>query len=130
MNRVPCLDRLLVVGHVRHRAAGAQVRQHHRHAVVGEDVGGLSHEVHAAEDHVLRAHLAHLLGSQLAELEAVAGEVGVLNDLVGLVVVAQDDQVRAEFFFALGDRGVEVGLRHRVVRVGDRGLPKLHGSVS
>ena len=33
---------------------------------------------------------------ELAELEAVAGEVGVLDDLVLLVVVAEDDEPLAE----------------------------------
>ena len=119
---LPRLDRLLVVRHVRHRAPGAQVRQHHRHAVLGEDVGGLGHEVHAAEDHVLRVVLAHLLGGQLAELEAVAQKVRVLDNFVGLVVVPQDDQVRAEFLLPLRDRGVQLFVRHRVIFIRNRGV--------
>ena len=59
----------------------------------GEDVGGLGHEVHAAEDDVggLRAG-RRLLG----ELERVAGHVGELDDLVALVVVAEHEQPVAQ----------------------------------
>ena len=55
----------------------------------GQDVRGLGHEVDAAEDDEvgLRA-----VGRELGQLEGVAGEVGVADDLVALVVVAQDDE--------------------------------------
>ena len=39
-------------GHVGHRAAGVQVGEDDPLVVAGEHVGGLGHEVHAAEDDV------------------------------------------------------------------------------
>ena len=49
----------------------------------------LGHEVDAAEDDVLDALL---LGGLAGELEAVAGEVGEVDDGVLLVMVAEDHQ--------------------------------------
>ena len=83
----PAVERLVEVGHVGHRAAGAQVREDHADVLVGEDVGALGHEVDAAEDDVLDALL---VGGLAGELEAVAGEVGEVDDRVLLVVVAED----------------------------------------
>ena len=57
---------------------------------LGEDVGALGHEVDAAEEDVLGVAAA---GRLLRELEGVAAEVGELDDLVALVVVAEDDQI-------------------------------------
>src|SRR5205814_2045645 len=42
-------------GHVGHRAARREVRQDHLLRIAGQDVGALGHEVHTAEDDVLRA---------------------------------------------------------------------------
>ena len=74
------------LGHVRHRAAGGEVGKDHGGRVGREDVGGLGHEVHAAEHDVRRA----VGGGVARQLEAVAADVGELDDLVALVVVAQD----------------------------------------
>jgi hypothetical protein len=54
-----------------------------------QHVGALGHEVHAAEDDVLRVGL----GGDLGELVAVAGEVGEADHFVALVVVAEQDVV-------------------------------------
>ena len=51
---VPALLDLVDVGHVGHGAAGVEVGEDHALVVGGEDVGGLGHEVHAAEDDVGR----------------------------------------------------------------------------
>ena len=82
------LDRF-EVGHVGHAAAGGQVGQIDRDLVAREDVGGLGHEVDAAEDD-RAAGLA--LGGELAELVAVAAEVGEADHLVLLIVVPQDQE--------------------------------------
>jgi hypothetical protein len=50
---LPRLLDLVDVGHVRHRAARIEVREDDLLVVVGEHVGRLGHEVHAAEDDVL-----------------------------------------------------------------------------
>ena len=80
------------LGHVGHRAAGREVGQDHLLVVGGQDVGALGHEVHAAEDDELRLGVR---GGLLGELERVAGDVGELDDLVALVVVAEDVGARA-----------------------------------
>ena len=54
-----------------------------------QDVGALGHEVHAAEDDEVGLGLA---GAVLREAERVADEVGELDHLVALVVMAEDDQ--------------------------------------
>ena len=59
----------------------------------GEDVGGLGHEVHAAEDDVRRLRTRSSFARQL---ERVSGHVGELDDLVALVMVAKDEQLVAE----------------------------------
>ena len=61
--------------------------------VGGEDVGRLGHEVHAAEDDVRRVRPGRRL---LGQLEGVAGDVGELDDLVALVVVAEHEDPVAE----------------------------------
>ena len=73
---------------------------------LGEDVGGLGHEVDAAEhDEVgLRPRRR-----ELGQLERVAGEVRVPDDLVTLVVVAQDDQPAAERAARLRDAVLDLG---------------------
>ena len=90
---VPALGDLLGGGHVGHRAAGRQVGQDHLLVGRGQDVGGLGHEVHAAEDDVLRLRAGRRVPGQL---EGVAGDVGELDDLVALVVVAEDEDPVAE----------------------------------
>ena len=56
-------------------------------------IGALRHEVDAAEDDELGfGMLRHLTG----QAEGIAGEVGELDHLVALVVVAENDQAAAE----------------------------------
>ena len=114
---VPGLDDLLVVGHVGHRAAGGEVGQDTCWCGRGQDVGRLGHEVHAAEDDVVGLRP----GGRLAgELERVAGHVGELDDLVALVVVAEDED-------ALAER--RLGRAARVDQVGIGGRGQLAGAV-
>ena len=90
--------------------------------IVGrEDVSRLRHEVDAAKHDVLGLGFSGLL----AEHERITEEIGVHDDAVALVVVAQDEQVLAEFLLQLlnavgnrlffhGQRGVhEVDRTHR-----------------
>ena len=80
-------------GHVGHRAARREIGEDDRLAAGGEDVGALGHEVHAAEHDEVR--LGPVRGG-LRELERVAGDVGELDDLVALVVVAEDEDAIAQ----------------------------------
>ena len=103
----PCILKLVDVRHVRHRAAGAEVGQDDLLPLAREDVGGLGHEVHAAENNVVGLLL---LGGDLREPEAVAGEIGEVDDLVALVVVAEEDDARSEPGLRGGDARGEVGV--------------------
>ena len=86
----------------------------------------LGHEVHAAEDDELRVGPG---GRLLRELEAVAGDVGELDDLVALVVVAEHEDPVAQ-------RGLGGAARADQVRVGGGGQvagavdPALGGQVA
>ena len=76
-------------GHVGHGAAGGQVGQDDLLVVAGEDVGRLGHEVNAAEDHELGLGPGRGL---LGQAEGVAAGIRELDDLVALVVVAEDER--------------------------------------
>ncbi len=80
------------VGHVGHRTAGGEVRQDGNLFGAREDVRHLGHEVHAAEDDELGVGLR----SQPGKLQRIAGQVGMLEDVGALVVVAEDDRALAE----------------------------------
>jgi iron-sulfur cluster assembly accessory protein len=76
----------------------------------GQDVGALGHEVHAAEDDELGVRP----GGRLAgELERVAGDVGELDDLVALVVVAEHEDPVAERGLGARARADQVGVARR-----------------
>ena len=81
------LDRLQAGGFGQ-EATGGRVRNEHHLAGAGQDSGCLGHEVHAAEDDVTRVGADGVLG----QFEAVAAEVGELDNFVTLVMVAQDDE--------------------------------------
>ena len=111
-----------IAGHVGHRAAGGQVGQDHADALaaalgellgaVGEDVGRLGHEVDAAERDVAAVAA---LGRHLAELIAVAGEVGEGDHFVLLIVVAEDQQLRPQLVADGLDARVQLVVRERLV---------------
>ena len=116
--------------HVGHRAAGGQVGQHDRRApaaaggelfrAIGEDVGRLGHEVDAAEDDRPAFGVG---GRQRAELVAVAAEVRQGNDVVLLVVMAEDQEPSAHVAADLLDAGsqfaaVQGFVRAEIVAVG------------
>ena len=116
---VPALGDLLGGGHVGHRAAGGQVGQDDLLVVGGEDVRGLGHEVHAAEDDVLGLRPGRRVPG---ELEGVAGHVGELDDLVALVVVAEDEDLVPELLLGRAGALHEVRVGRR--RAGRRGSPR------
>jgi len=86
---LPAVQRLIEIGHIRHRASGAQVGKNDAHLRAREDVRALSHEMHAAEDDKLGVLL---VSGFPGELEAVSGEIRVVDDGVLLIMVAEDDQ--------------------------------------
>jgi hypothetical protein len=124
-------DGVLVGRHVRHRAPRAQVGQDDLDRFGGEHVGGLGHEVHAAEDDELDGLLVRDARRELAELERVAPQVGVPDDLVLLVVVPQDHEAIAQAPAPVGDLRRELAVGQFSIDLGERGLPQLHqGSTS
>ncbi len=104
---VPALGDLLGGGHVGHRTAGGEVRQDDLLGRAGQDVRGLGHEVHAAEDDELGLRAG---GGVAGELERVAGDVRELDHLVALVVVAEDEDALAQRGLGLAGALDEVGV--------------------
>ena len=103
--------------HVGHRAAGGQVGQHDLLVRRAKNVGALGHEVHAAEHDVvgLRAR-----GGRARELQRIADVVGELDDLVALVVMAEDDAPLAERRLGAGDARVELVVRQTEISLRER----------
>ena len=96
----PALLDLVDVGHVGHRAAGVEVGQDDPLVRAGEHVGRLGHEVHAAEDDVGGLVVVR---REPGQLEGVAAGIGPLDDLVALVVVAEDQEPLAQLGLGRGD---------------------------
>ena len=84
---------------------------------LAQDDRRLRHEVDAAEDDALRTLLT---GGELRELERVAAEIGEPDDLVPLVVVAENDRPLAEPSARFRDPHVK--LFRLCPEVGDRNL--------
>jgi hypothetical protein len=70
-----------------------------------KNVRALGHEVHAAEDDVVGFGPC---GSGARELQRVADVIGKPDDLVALVVVAEDDSARAERRLGRSDSRIEL----------------------
>jgi hypothetical protein len=70
-----------------------------------QDVGALRHEVHAAEDDVVGVGPG---GNLAREAEGVARAVGEPDDLVALVVMAEDDEPAAQLSARRRDAGVHL----------------------
>ncbi len=121
---LPALLDRVDVGHVGHRAARREVGQDDALAGPREDVRGLGHEVHAAEHD--RLGIRHRL-RRVGELERVAEEVGVLDDLVPLIEVAEDHHPVAECRLRGADARVQLLVRGSLVLVRQHPLPRCAG---
>ena len=91
-----------------------------------EDVGALRHEVDAAEDDVVRPRIAR---RPLRQLEGVAALVGEADDVVALVVVAEDDEPLAELRLRGRDALDELRRVERAILEGDVLLPAREGKL-
>ncbi len=79
--------------------------------VFAKDVGRFGHEMDAAEDDIfgfgLRRHHRKLI--------AVAGQVGVADNVVALIMMAENDDALAQFLTCRFDPLVHLRVRHREV---------------
>ena len=103
--------------HIRHRAAGGQIGQDHLLLRGAQDVRRLRHEMDATEHYILGLPVR---GRVLGQLQRVAPEISVLDDLVPLIVVAQDDEPLPYLRSCRPDARVELFRRH--LQIGDRDL--------
>ena len=103
--------------HVRHGAAGGEVGQHDFLMRRAENVSALRHEVDATEDDELRGALAR---GRARQLQRVPGEIGELDDLVALIVMAQDDDAVTERPLGSGDPLVHFVVGKTQVFLGER----------
>jgi hypothetical protein len=120
---LPGLLHLVDVGHVGHRAAGVEVGKDHGLVVAGEDVGRLRHEVHPAEHDVLG--LRAVLG-QHGEPVGVSPGIRPTDDLVALVVMAEDEESIAQGVLGGADLAGEIVRRRHREPLGERGLEPKH----
>jgi hypothetical protein len=82
-----------------------------------EHIGALRHEVHAAEDDVLRRPL---LRRAACQLERVAGVVGELDHLVSLIVMTEDEQALAQVRLGRRDPLVHLGIGQAEIPIRER----------
>ena len=108
--RVPGVLDLGQPRHVHHGAACSEVGEHHLLLRPGQDVGRLGHEVHAAEDDVLRLRSG---GRVAGQLERVAGHVRERDHLVALVVVTEHEHPLLEPLLRADRPGDQVGIGGR-----------------
>ena len=116
----PAFEGLVEVGHVGHGATGTEVGENDAHGFGGEDVGGLGHEMDAAKYDIFGTDL---IGGFAGELEAVAGEVGEIDDGVLLVVMAEDDELAAQCLAGGLNAEAQFGIRQLCVDFGEGLLP-------
>ena len=117
---LPALLDLVDVGHVGHGAARREVREDDRLLRPGQQVGGLGHEVHAAEDDRLGIGV---LQRGVRELEGVADVVRVGDDLFALIEVPEHDDAVSERVLGGADACVELGVARLAILGGQLALP-------
>ncbi|OQB01621.1 MAG: hypothetical protein BWY25_01033 [Chloroflexi bacterium ADurb.Bin222] len=96
VERGPCLLDLRAAGRLRQIAACCGIGDVDVLAGFGEDRRDFGHEVHAAEDDVLRVSFGAIAG----ELERIPAKIGELNHLVALIVMSQNDEAVAQSRFS------------------------------
>ena len=106
--------------HVRHRTARRHVRQDDADILRRQDISGFGHKVDAAEEDVFDPLL---VGGVTRKLEAVAGEVGVFDHFVALVVMPQHHEPLSQRCPCCRDPPVQLGGIHFEVGPRDVLLP-------
>jgi hypothetical protein len=120
------LDHVVRRRHVGHGAARVEIGQHDRLVGLTQDVGALRHEVDAAEDDPTGVRP---LGAEPGELVRVAGDVGVLDHVVPLVVMPQHDERAPKARLGLADARRQDGVVQLEIGLGygqDAGTHSCH----
>ncbi len=117
LKRGPAFFNFGNICHIGHRTARCRIRQNHGLLGAAEDVGAFGHEVNAAEDNIIGFWVR---GSKLRQLERVAASIGIFDDLVALIVMAQNQQSLAQLCARLGDAAVQFFRRHQGIFAWDR----------
>src|SRR5204862_3218567 len=84
---------------------------------LGENVGTLRHKMNTTKDDVVCVGSRRRL---LRELERIAAQIGVANNLVALIMMPEHYQFIAEFFFCLPYSLVELGFREHPIERRER----------
>src|SRR5678809_563414 len=112
---VPACFDLVDFRHIRHRAAGTEVRQDDLLLIRAEDIRALRHEMNATENDEFRVLL---LASPGCKLEGIASKVGKSDHFVSLVVVTKNNKTTPK----AGTNGTDT-----LVRFGVRQLTEAFG---
>ena len=110
-HRVPGVLDLAQAGHVGHRAAGGEVGEDHL-LRVGEVRMSADSAMKWTPQKTMNSASGRA-GGVAGELEGVAGDVGELDDLVALVVVAEDEDPLAQRLLGRARPGDQVGVGRR-----------------
>ncbi len=108
----PALDGLVEAGHVRHRASGAKVGENDADGFFGQDIRAFRHEVNAPEDDIFDSLLRRRVAGKL---KAVPGEVREVDDVILLVMMAQDHELLTECFLGRLNPKAQLAVRKFVV---------------
>src|SRR5579875_3259482 len=81
-----------------------------------ENISALGHEMHATENDVIGIGPS---GGLLSELERIAAKIGILDDLITLIVMAQNDQPRAQRLFGSCNAPIQFLAIHLGIHLGN-----------
>jgi hypothetical protein len=114
------LEEHILEAWVNHQSRLKSSAEDHLDIFLGEDVGGLRHEVHAAEDDVLDPLL---IGRLARQLEGVADEVRKIDDGVLLIMVTKNQQPPRQRLLRRLQADAKLRLGKLPVNLGKRLLP-------
>ena len=104
---LPAIFDLCNLGHVGHRAACIQIGKNCQLTGPGQNVGTLSHEMHATEDDVPAPSGCGLL----RKFVGVAAKVRKADDFVALIVVPENQQIPAQGVFGRSNAFIHGAVR-------------------
>ena len=110
--RIPALFHLFNRRHIRHGTTGRHVGKNDRLIGPAQHIGGFRHEVHAAEHHI---GPIGTLFSDLGKNQGVATKIGMLNDFIALIIMAENHDLLAERSFGRAGSFEEFFGRQRLI---------------